>query len=96
MPGVAHAIELDAAVISDGYLDLHLVVELGEEEGLSGYRDDVPFALHRPRWNGERLHVMRNFTARSNSTRQVIYLWNPSKKPVRQLRGNLRVLRING
>lgn len=96
MPGVAHAIELDAAVISDGYLDLHLVVELGEEEGLSGYRDDVPFALHRPRWNGERLHVMRNFTARSNSTRQVIYLWNPAKKPVRQLRGNLRVLRING
>ena len=92
-PGVAYAIELDAAVTSDGYMDLHLVIELGEEEGLSGYRDDVPFALFRPQWNGERLHVIRTFTSRSNAARQVIYLWNPTKQPVKELRGALRLLR---
>ena len=96
LPAAAYAIELDAAVISDGYLDLHLVVELGEEGALSGYRDDVPFALYRPRWNGERLWLFRTFTTRSASTRQVIYLWNPARKPVNELRGNLRMHRING
>jgi len=93
-PGVAYAVEIDVSVISDGYLDLHLVVELGEEEGLSGYRDDVPFALYRPQWKGERLRVIRTFTTRLNATRQVIYLWNPAKRPVKELRGKVRLHRI--
>lgn len=92
-PGVAYAIEIDASVFSDRYLDLHLVIELGEEEGLSDYRDDVPFALYRPQWKGERVRVIRTFTSRSNAARQVIYLWNPTKQPVKELRGALRLLR---
>ena len=93
-PGAAYALELDAALVSDGYLDLHLVIELGEEGALPGYRDDVPFALFRPRWNGERIRLLRTFTARNRGTRQVIYLWNPSGRPVGDLHGALRLHRI--
>lgn len=93
-PGASYALELDAELTSVDYLDLHLVIELGEEGDRSGYRDDVPFALFRPLWNGERLRLFRTFTARGHATRQVIYLWNPGKRALPKLEGMLRLFRV--